>query len=50
MLRISKHESMKEYEFYMETKFPMMLNPFIIQKLLVEKKTKEPEAWRSMYN
>ena len=50
MLRISKHESMKEYEFYMDVKFPLNLTPLIIEKLLVEKKTKEPEAWRSMYN
>ena len=49
MLRISKHESMKEYDFYMETKFPLNLTPFIIEKLL-NKKVKEPEAWRSMYN
>ena len=49
MLRISKHESMKEYEFYMDVKFPLTLTPLIIEKLL-DKKTKEPEAWRSMYN
>ena len=49
MLRISKHESMKEYEFYMDVKFPLKLTPLIIEKLL-DKKTKESEAWRSMYN
>ena len=49
MLRISKHESMKDYEFYMDVKFPLKLTPLIIEKLL-NKKVKEPEAWRSMYN
>lgn len=49
MLRISKHDSMKEYEFYIDVKFPLNLTPIIIQKLLTEKKTKESESWRTMY-
>lgn len=50
MLRISKHESMKEYEFYMDVKFPLVITPLIIQKLLAEKtKNIEFESWRMMY-
>lgn len=49
MLRISKHDTMKEYEFYIDVKFPFKLTPVVIQKLLQEKKTKEVESWRSMY-
>jgi len=49
MLRISKHESMKEYEFYMDLEFPLELTPLIIQKLMSEKKEPENESWRHMY-
>jgi ATP-dependent Lon protease len=49
MLRISKHDTMKEYEFYIDVKFPLKLTPTIIQKLLSEKKVKEVESWRAMY-
>jgi|APCry1669189472_1035225.scaffolds.fasta_scaffold01196_8 ATP-dependent Lon protease len=49
MLRISKHESMKEYEFYMDLEFPLTLTPLIIQKLMVEKKEPENESWRHIY-
>ena len=50
MLRVSKHESMKEYEFYMDVEFPLKLTSLIIQKLMSEKtKEKEHEAWMSFY-
>lgn len=49
MLRISKHESMKDYHFYIDVQFPLKLTPCIIEKLLKEKKKKEVESWRFMY-
>jgi len=49
MLRISKHDSMKDYEFYVDVSFPIKLNPKLIQKLLQSKKAKEDELWRTMY-
>jgi ATP-dependent Lon protease len=49
MLRISKHDSMKDYEFYVDVSFPLKLNPKLIQKLLQSKKAKEDELWRTMY-
>jgi len=49
MLRISKHETMKEYDFYIDVSFPFKLTSITIQKLLQEKKTKDSESWRTMY-
>jgi hypothetical protein len=49
MLRISKDPSMKNYDFYVDVQFPLKLTPILIQKLLQEKKDREPEAWRAMY-
>jgi len=50
MLRVSKHESMKEYPFYMDVKFPLKITPQIIKTLLKDNsKVKLDETWRAMY-
>ena len=50
MLRVSKHESMKDYEFYMDVEFPIKLTPLIIQKIMSEKNPKDKyEPWMSFY-
>ena len=49
MLRISKDPSMKQYDFYVDLSFPLKLTCGLIEKLLQEKKVKEPESWRMMY-
>ena len=49
MLRVSKHESMKEYEFYMDVEFPFTLTQTKVQKLLNNSKKKEHEPWMSFY-
>ena len=49
MLRVSKHESMKDYEFYMDVEFPLTLTPTKVQKLLSNSNKKEREPWMSFY-
>ena len=49
MLRVSKHESMKEYEFYTEVEFPFKLTQTKVEKLLNNSKKKEHEPWMSFY-
>jgi ATP-dependent Lon protease len=49
MLRVSKHQSMKEYEFYMDVEFPFVLTQTKIEKLLSKSKKKEFEPWMSFY-
>jgi ATP-dependent Lon protease len=49
MLRVSKHESMKDYMFYMDVSFPMTLTPRIVQTLLKDAPKKEEEGWKFMY-
>lgn len=50
MLRVSNHESMKEYPFYMNVSFPLKITPSIIQTLLKDTtKKKEDETWKMMY-
>jgi len=50
MLRVAKHESMRDYKFYMDVVFPMVITPEIVKILLVDSEKKEPETWRSLYN
>jgi ATP-dependent Lon protease len=50
MLRVAKHESMKEYKFYMDICFPLRITEDIVKVLLSEFDKKEPEVWRLMYN
>jgi hypothetical protein len=51
MLRVSKHESMKEYPFYMDVEFPLKITSKTIRTLLKDNgaKGKLDEAWRAMY-
>jgi hypothetical protein len=50
MLRVSKHESMKDYPFYMDISFPLKLTPQMVQTLLKDNnKKKQDETWRMMY-
>lgn len=50
MLRVAKHESMRDYKFYMDVVFPMTITPEIVKILLIDSEKKEPETWRSLYN
>jgi ATP-dependent Lon protease len=50
MLRVAKHESMKEYKFYMDVQFPLKITEDIVKTLLTDFEKKEPETWRSLYN
>lgn len=50
MLRVSKHESMKQYPFYMDVSFPLKMTPQMVKTLLKDNtKKKEDETWRMMY-
>jgi len=50
MLRVSKHESMKEYPFYMDIEFPLQITPKMIQTLMKDAVTvKQDETWKMMY-
>ena len=50
MLRVSNDESMKEYPFYMDVKFPLQITPKVIQTLLKDTaKIKQDETWKYMY-
>jgi ATP-dependent Lon protease len=50
MLRIVKDDSMKEYKFYMELQFPLVVTEKVTKNLLVDFNQKEVESWRTMYN
>lgn len=50
MLRVANHESMKEYNFYMDLKFPLEITEPVVKTLLGDFNKKEPETWRSLYN
>ena len=50
MLRVSDHESMKEYPFYMEVKFPLKITPKVIQTMMKDtSKAKQEDVWKMMY-
>jgi len=49
MLRIANDDSMKDYDFYMEVKFPLEIDESVVQKLLTGLNKKEVENWRHMY-
>lgn len=49
MLRVAKHESMKDYKFYMDVQFPLTINESVIKTILIDSSKKEPEVWRSLY-
>jgi ATP-dependent Lon protease len=50
MLRVAKHESMKDYKFYMDVMFPITVTEEVVKKLLSDHEKKEPETWRSLYS
>lgn len=50
MLRVANDESMKEYKFYMDVKFPLEITEQVVKTLLCDFSKKEPETWRSLYN
>jgi ATP-dependent Lon protease len=50
MLRVAKHESMKDYKFYMDISFPLIISESVVKTLLCDFEKKEPEVWRSLYN
>jgi ATP-dependent Lon protease len=49
MLRVAKHESMKDYKFYMDIEFPLTITEPVIKTILIDSSKKEPEPWRSLY-
>jgi ATP-dependent Lon protease len=50
MLRVSQHESMKEYPFYMEVTLPLQITKKVVQTLMKDgAKIKQEETWRTMY-
>jgi ATP-dependent Lon protease len=50
MLRIADEETLKDYKFYIPVTFPLKLTETIIRKLLSDLQTKEPDAWKTMFN
>lgn len=49
MLRISNHETMKDYGFFMEVTTPFVIDENVVKRLLFDYNKKEPETWKSMY-
>ena len=50
MLRVSCDESMKEYSFYMQVDFPLVVDKKIITTLLGDLTSKEDDSWIHMYS
>ena len=50
MLRVAKHESMKDYKFYMDVAFPLVINEEVVKRLLNDHEKKEHETWRNLYS
>jgi ATP-dependent Lon protease len=50
MLRVSYDESMKEYPFYMDVQFPLVIDEKVVKVLLGDLNPKEPETWIHMYS
>jgi ATP-dependent Lon protease len=50
MLRVAKHESMKDYKFYMDIELPLTITEDVVKHVLVDHVKKDPETWRSMYS
>lgn len=49
MLRIANHDSMKDYKFYMDVKFPLTITEEVVKTILCDYNKKEPETWRNLY-
>jgi len=50
VLRVTRHESMKEYKFYMDIQFPLVVTESVVQKALIDINKKELESWKLMYS
>lgn len=50
MLRVSCDDSMKEYSFYMQVEFPLVVDKKIIATLLGDLTPKEDDSWVHMYS
>ena len=50
MLRVAKHESMKDYKFYMDIELPLTITEETVKHILIDFVKKDPESWKSMYN
>lgn len=49
ILRVTSDECMKEYDFYIDIKFPLRITRQIVETLLTNYSKKEDETWKSMY-
>lgn len=49
MLRVAKHDSMKDYKFYMDISFPFIITEEVVKKVLCDFDKKEAEVWRTLY-
>ena len=49
MLRVASNDSMREYSFYMDVQFPIVIDENIIKTLLADFSKKEPDNWQHMY-
>jgi ATP-dependent Lon protease len=49
MLRVAKHESMKDYKFYMDISYPLEITEDVVKTMLNDFEKKEPETWKSLY-
>jgi ATP-dependent Lon protease len=50
MLRVSCDESMKEYSFYMDVSFPLVIDKKTITTLLGDLTPKDNDSWIHMYS
>jgi ATP-dependent Lon protease len=49
MLRVAKHESMKDYKFYMDIELPLTITEETVKHILIDFVKKDPESWKTMY-
>jgi ATP-dependent Lon protease len=49
MLRIADEDQMKEYKFFVDVKFPMVLTEQTVKTLLSDIDTRKSESWETMY-
>ena len=49
MLRIANDDSMKDYKFYMDLKFPLTITEETVKTILSDLSKKEVESWRTLY-
>ena len=49
MMRIVRDDSMKEYKFYMDICFPLLITEETAKKIMSDTRKKEFESWRNMY-